>query len=1392
MSTRVVHLAAAAAAAAGNGSLVRWIIIGVALLVLALGVYLLIRYLRKRAQEKAKVAPPVVEVPQTPEQRARQASLPRLFAVEMQRLRKHSSGRDPAYRIPWCLALSDGSAGLTTLVRQSGLHSPFTSEDETLSERAGCRFSFFDQGIVIDVNGSSFADASTFEVLLAELRKARARRPVDAVLLALPATDLYGEQRLGEDAAREKGEVLYTRIQQLQRRLGVRVPIYLVLSKCDAIPGFAAFSNALGSGHRMQLFGWSNPNPLTEPYRPELIDSAFDQIYQAQCQLQMDLLAADNLSEPERDAIFLLPGRILDLRAPLGRILDQMFRATVYSENTLLRGFYLCGDTTLTPAFGSGKPASALRQPAFVNHLFAQKIFPEFGLAQPLSGGAVSAANLLRAVKIATAVVAVIMIALLTGSSASLHRDTQAVIEFLEKIPRKNNLQDSGLPERERYARQSERLLKAMAQVPARNLRRALLPTSWVSSVDDDVRELLLRAFESVILSGLRSGMEEKAIVTFGLDAAALAARRDPNYEPPPAGEADPRFARTQARERPTTPPKVTPWQTLPEYLYLQNLSQNFGEFGRYVATYNQLGTERRKRMDTVPPLVKYVFGIELGEDFAKQQQFYEDALESASHRPYDLNPVHGKVTERARDTTHDLALRLFNENPVDIGLEQALRHLNRLRAENESGTPDLLELTRLRATLLQLEQDISRPEQTFLAGDKLELGAPYRELQTTLQLLGGDLMVQSVSDEWQGLFGGLRRRLTEYQAPGLGLLVGRHPDKRELVVQAPTVAVRVALDSFFGQSFVQQSGEAQPLTTPEGAYRVSWNEEALRQAVALTDAHTAFVRDRLPGIYPEIREVVRGTALEQVGKSVPILVAKARRIERITRPASDVQGLQDILSGEVSDLKRTGPVLRQILDTYERLGLKAQHGELYRQLEDDMREILRRIDLVLDRNDLYRVSSKLAAWRGLRSPALDAFDVEDAEGLNQYLKAQRTTVRNLARDYAKTPVSMLDGLAPPGGGAASDPLFTKWRNIVGEVERFEAMAPGNSIKELEGFVDTTLSSVTPENCQERLPRRTGDSRDYFLQSRARVYDAVRKRCSQFVEDRLFEGYDRLAARFNKTLAGRFPFSKNPMSLDEEEADPRDVRAFFAEYDQFTQKYDAFAGREEAALGSSSLRTAAGFIEAIRNVRPFFAPLLGERQSDAGALYGISVEYRVNRQAEINGNQIAEWSMAVADSRADDTQLSWRLGDKLRLSMRWAKDGPYQPSSLDQGKGTSVDGNDTIHFEWGGYWSILRFLRIYRSLPSDLRKAVDRQPHILKFVVEIAERKRSGRVRLLPDAAYNSKQSGSTPAAKSAFLFNRAVVFVRFAVTVGETKDRIVVPAEWPALAVTGKGDSGR
>ena len=76
---------------------------------------------------------------------------------------------------------------------------------------------------------------------------------------------------------------------------------------------------------------------------------------------------------------------------------------------------------------------------------------------------------------------------------------------------------------------------------------------------------------------------------------------------------------------------------------------------------------------------------------------------------------------------------------------------------------------------------------------------------------------------------------------------------------------------------------------------------------------------------------------------------------------------------------------------------------------------------------------------------------------------------------------------------------------------------------------------------------------------------------------------------------------------------------------------------------------------------------------------------------------------------------------------------------------------------------------------------------MLKFTVQIEEKKRSGRLRLLPDEYYARKGAAASAQTKSAYINSKAVVYVRFRLNLPDSKDQVVINPdwEWPAEAPT-------
>ena len=308
-------------------------LIGVLVLALLWGFSNLVGQLRARRRNSGLVAGLVAPAVLPDPADAELAELARRFTAALDQLRKRRLGakgsRRWLYELPWYVMIGPPGSGKTTALAQSGLRFPLgqTRDLRGIGGTRYCDWFFTDEAVLIDTAGrytsqdsDRATDAKAWQGFLALLRKQRPRQPLNGVLVALAITDLTpgdGRGRLDHAAT------VRARLAELESSLGVRLPVYVILTKADLIAGFSEFFGELGERDRAQVWG------VTLPYRPgppdlAAVEAGFAGLVERLDQILPERLAAERDLD-RRAAIFGFPARVGSLRPELVRFVEEAF-----------------------------------------------------------------------------------------------------------------------------------------------------------------------------------------------------------------------------------------------------------------------------------------------------------------------------------------------------------------------------------------------------------------------------------------------------------------------------------------------------------------------------------------------------------------------------------------------------------------------------------------------------------------------------------------------------------------------------------------------------------------------------------------------------------------------------------------------------------------------------------------------------------------------------------------------------------------------------------------------------------------------------------------------------------------------------------------------------------
>lgn len=282
------------------------------------------------------------------------------FADAFTRLGGKQRDGHSLYELPWYVIIGAPGSGKTTALENSGLtysrpetgagggRAAITPVRGSMGTR-NCEWWFSDDAVLLDTAGRYFsqdsdpdADSAEWSEFLRLLGTYRSRRPLNGVILAVSVDAL-----LTADAADRERHVVQARLrlEELNRQLGIQLPVYVMVTKADLIAGFSEFFGRLSAPARAQVWG------VTFPYDRTVDGSAIAALPVEVDALVTGLTASayaqvdDDATPANAAAILAFPQQVAGLRDPLAEFLNDVFSATRFDRKVLLRGVYFTSGT---------------------------------------------------------------------------------------------------------------------------------------------------------------------------------------------------------------------------------------------------------------------------------------------------------------------------------------------------------------------------------------------------------------------------------------------------------------------------------------------------------------------------------------------------------------------------------------------------------------------------------------------------------------------------------------------------------------------------------------------------------------------------------------------------------------------------------------------------------------------------------------------------------------------------------------------------------------------------------------------------------------------------------------------------------------------------------------
>jgi type VI secretion system protein ImpL len=1120
---------------------------------------------------------------------------------------------------------------------------------------------------------------------------------------------LYGKNKLPIDEIKKRALFIARKLNFAQNYLGMKLPIYIVVTKSDIVPGFQSFCSEIPVRNRANMLGWSSPFSSNTIFTSRILDNAFASLEDELNEIRMEIFSESSVTTM-RDGVFVFPSELLTIKESLKCYIETIFKSSSAEEKFYFRGFYFTGDSKMVPLLQfdqsnrdeetmaiMGTPDADINEAGsmtatilddqfsakkifFFEDLLLKKVFMEDGIAVPMLSKIHQTNKSIFIAKISTAAFVVIGSYGLFSAKDKLKQSRDALFPALFKISSLiksasdltfKNLNNNG---NEILAECTNQLLSMMHQINYARFSSVFVPASWCGSIDSSLRETLRASYQKVVIRTIYMNL-------------LLRARMFLNMKP---------TSRSSNISEILNPRNSKEYAAVKEYVFgLIELEKNIKRFDslRTSGDPNDLND-----------LIDYTFHGCLSREFLDSYQQFRQVLMNTPFPSINLTSY--------RQTAYNVLIDLFqayldtiftskSENSIVSMLSTFIENLTHQQLKK---VPDLSKMRNFAKDLEMVCDELGEDGKTWLDNDIFIPDKEFDEFLDGVEVLFGKDTAQKLLDVTAVNFGYLKSKISEFNNMLSGGADVVESTKESRKLSSGIYLMNRCLTALFSENFMEIPGDYRLVTEiPEGKM-FFWDDELVQKAYEIGQR---FVKFSLTTIKDFPRFMQEGILLAAKANMIAVIdstIAKAQSIVDSPSAMTSEITSEEILQKQVAELKGVAPRFVSLLKILRDDKLGFVFGNLRGVLNKVAFSLLRHIDSLLDKQQPYRPQDlTFRSWNGEQGAGLLAFSASDSEELALYIQLQRSVIERLALDFAGIIVDFLNLAVIYDQNHGELKLLTKWTRIVENVRGFRKRNPASSMTVVERFIKGILNGYTIDNITSKISSDEikAGSGDYFLNIVKEIKRGIMSRAEILLRKRNIERYNALRDYYMKHLYGRFPFTNyDKAQRTANDADLDAVREFF-------KMYDEFGGEPEIILDQiyqlgKDAQKLYEFLKRIHEIRLFFGDSLGFNQRE-GVKVGLEIDFAINKREETNTDYLVTRVFRLNTDKkvepfTEDKIVIWYLGDIIGIYLRWAQGDDQAPYPVSDPNDPDVILDETgVTVQCVGNWSVFRFLQKYRA-----------------------------------------------------------------------------------------------